>query len=616
MNDTPVSAPLVAAEERPESPPEHRIPLQVTLTQGDITQVAAPIVMAGHYKGVAPIAAVGALDKALDYWISKACDRGMMGGDLGELFFIPVFRNQVGARAILLAGMGEYGKFTYDSLCYLMMNVAFGVADLAEEKFASVLIGSGAGGLSLEESLKGALSGICDGLHHHAPEKRLLKEFILVERDPERHDEIWDTLQRFAGAEEQPIGNLKIDIRQASDLTTPTAPPKTTGTRSTSVRPASAHFVNRVTIERSSEGYQFSALVDSAVIPVRKVEVQPFFADGIAERLRLISDTDRQAEFARLLHTYIFPEDFERLIANRHPVPGEEQVDQFRPLTLILDNTTAALPWEMACFGSSQQPRIYFGTDLKLTRQFRTMLSGAPGIAPPVNKSLKVLVIADPAPGDLHLDGALEEGKKVVAVLESLRQELKDRSNIDVEVEPRLGPADCNPIDILSLIFNRTFDVIHFSGHGIFNAKYPNRSGWVFSDTCILSAREIFRMRQVPRLVFANACFSAVVSEKRRVTPKSKEIPEVSAEETSRKLAGLAEAFFERGVQNYIGTGWKVKDSAATQFAETFYKNAIRGELIGDALSVARQSIFHQGSTWGAYQQYGQSSVRLTPRED
>lgn len=613
MNDTPVSAPVVAAEEEPDVSPDHRIPLQVTLMQGDITQVDVPIVMAGHYKGVAPIAAVGALDKALDYWISKACDRGMMGGDLGELFFIPVFQNQVGARAVLLAGMGEYGKFTYDSLCYLMMNVAFGVSDLAEEKFASVLVGSGVGGLSLEDSLKGALSGICDGLHHHVPEKRLLKEFVLIERDSERHKQMWETLQTYA--EKQPIGNLQILIRQ-SDVPTVAVTPKTSGTRSASSRPASSHFVNRVTIERSSEGYQFSALVDSAVVPVRKVEVQPFFADGIAERLRMVSDTERQVEFARLLHTYVFPEDFERLIANRHPVPGEEQIDQFRPLTLILDSTTAALPWEMACFASSQQPRIYFGTDLKLTRQFRTMLSGAPGIAPPVNKTLKVLVIADPAPGDLHLDGAREEGEKVVEVLESLKQELKDRSNIDVEVEPRLGPLRCNPIDILSLIFNRTFDVIHFCGHGIFNAKYPNRSGWVFSDACILSAREIFRMRQVPRLVFANACFSAVVSEKRRVTPKSKEVPEVSAEETSRKLAGLAEAFFERGVQNYIGTGWKVKDSAASQFAETFYKNAVRGELIGDALSVARQSIFDQGSTWGAYQQYGQSSVRLTPTED
>lgn len=609
MNDTQVSSPVATPESEQNPSANKRIALQVSLTLGDITEVNVPVVMAGHYKGVAPIAAVGALDKALDYWISKACDRGMMGGDLGELFFIPVFQNQVAAKSILLGGMGEYGKFNYDALCYLTMNASYGISDLAQERFASVLIGSGEGGLSVEESLKGMLSGICDGLHHHVEEKRLLKEFVLVERNPDRHKEIWEILETFA--EKQPIGNLHITVKKSSDFVTPVPTSKTTvARRPSSARPPGAQFVNRVTIERSPDGYQFSALMDSAVVPVRKVEVQAFFADGIAERLRLVSSIERQEEFGRLLHTYVFPEDFERLIANRQTVPGEQQTEDFRPLTLVLDSTTAALPWEMACFASSQQQRIYFGTDLKLTRQFRTMLSGAPGIAPPVNKSLKILVIADPAPeDDLRLPGAREEGQKVVDVVKSLKEELK---GIDIEIEARIGPSQCNPIDILSLVLNRTFDVIHFSGHGIFNPKYPNHSGWVFSHKCILSAREIFRVRQVPRLVFANACFSAVVSEKRKPNAKQKDQPLASAEETNRKLAGLAEAFFERGVQNYIGTGWKVDDAAATEFAESFYNDAVKGELIGDALATARKKIFDQGSTWGAYQQYGQSNVRLT----
>ena len=46
-------------------------------------------------------------------------------------------------------------------------------------------------------------------------------------------------------------------------------------------------------------------------------------------------------------------------------------------------------------------------------------------------------------------------------------------------------------------------------------------------------------MRQVPRLVFANACFSAVTTNQN---------------EQRGQLVGLAQAFFARGIPNYIGS--------------------------------------------------------------
>jgi CHAT domain-containing protein len=79
----------------------------------------------------------------------------------------------------------------------------------------------------------------------------------------------------------------------------------------------------------------------------------------------------------------------------------------------------------------------------------------------------------------------------------------------------------------------------------------------------------------------------------------------------NRQLAGLAEAFFERGIMNYIGTGWPVEDQPAATFAEVFYENVLQGEPLGDALSTARQRIADQGPTWGAYQHYGQVAARL-----
>jgi hypothetical protein len=593
MDESPVSETATATTATTNTGSSHtenvdsgnHVQLRVQMLRADITQVPSPVVVVGHYKGVAPIKAVGALDAAMGNWISQAGERGMIGGNLGELFFVPVTHNQIAANSILLGGMGDYGQFTYDDLRYLVMNVGYAVSALRLESFASVLIGSGEGSLDVEEAAKGLISGICDALHHFEKRDRVLKELVMVERDPKRFEELKAIFERFK--EEQPFENIKITLLEPKDIPDK-MPASTTVSRDADMGMRQSRFANRITIEKGEDGFQFSALTNSAVIPMRKVEVQEFFTEGIAESLR-DSDVDSQEKFARLLHKYIFPEDFERLITGK-------------PLTLVLDSTTASLPWEMACFGPHHR-RSYFGTDLKLTRQFRTMLSSTPGIAPPVNKSLRFLVIADPANDDnsTALPEATNEGKAVVELLNEFKDQFSKTGELDITVVSKIGAYECKPVEILALILNETFDVIHYAGHGIFDKERPNRSGWLFRNKCILSAREIFRSRQVPRLVFANACFSAVTNGNQDPT----------AIESTRKLAGMAEAFFERGVQNYIGTGWPVVDSTATTFATSFYERALSGALLSDALADARRKIMNEGSTWGAYQHYGQSTARL-----
>ena len=583
----------------------HKVEVRIQIIRVDVTKVEAPVVVAGHYKGVAPIRAVGSLDAAMGNWISQAGERGMIGGNLGELFFIPVVKKQIAAQTILLGGMGDYGQFSYDDLRYLMMNICYAISALRIERFASVLIGSGDGGLKVDEAAKGMISGLCDGLHHLAVKDRCLKELIMVERNKERVAELVRIFERYA--EEEPFENIDLKVMKPIDLIGEANPAASTPRD----RDSAHSFVNRITIERGEEGFEFSALTDKAVVPIRRVDVQRFFTEGIAERLRE-SNVDDQERFARLLHNYIFPEDFERLISGK-------------PLTLVLDNTTASLPWEMACFGPRQR-LSYYGTDLKLTRQFRTTLSSAPGIAPPINKSIKFLVIADPANDDneLRLPKAEAEGAAVVKTLVKFAKEFKKSGGLDITIEARIGASQCKPVDILALILNETFDVIHFAGHGIFDKKRPNRSGWVFSKDCILSAREIFRARQVPRLVFANACFSAVCKDDspddKASNREDKDLnitvdKDPSAEKGNKKLAGMAESFFERGVQNYIGTGWPVVDDHAAMFAEVFYSNVLSGSPLSDALAEARKAIFNLGSTWGAYQHYGQSTARLVGQQ-
>jgi hypothetical protein len=224
---------------------------------------------------------------------------------------------------------------------------------------------------------------------------------------------------------------------------------------------------------------------------------------------------------------------------------------------------------------------------------------------------------------------ARAEGEAVVEVLKQAQREWGE--TFTFEVTARLGPyaerealrrrldelrgdgavvrsaEGCDPFELLMLLVDQEYDVVHDCGHGVF--EDGGRMGWVFDKDCVLTAREIFRVRQVPRLVFANACLSAVTRD--------------DHDTQQRQQVSLAQAFFARGIQNYIGTGWEVDDEPARLLAAQFYRRALGRpvatappDTLGESLAEARRALLNQGlasSTWGAYQHYGRASDKLLP---
>lgn len=586
-------------------------PINVTLLQGDITEVEAPLVVVGHYKGVPPTRAVGAIDLKLKHWIERAGRLGMIGGNLGETFFVPNVANAFKAGGAVLAGMGEFGKFTRDDLVLLMSNVTMGVSALGLKGYASVLIGSGEGNLDSESALKAFLEGVAAGADRFEKESdgkvEAARSLTIVEKYPAPFKSLEKQLRRLAGPETAGAGDKPLRGRKATrhvgeasrvDEAAANAPITLTvkkGARSVAKSEQrdkagkrgdvqSRLDEVRLTVEQLKEGtFRFSALAETAVVPVRDVEINATFARGAADRLMSSTTRAEQVKFGELLYTYLVPEDFHRMI------------DSGKPLKLILDRSTASYPWEMACFRSAQNPNHVssLGVDLRLTRQFRTLLSSAPGMNPVLNRDLKVLIIADPArEPDYQLPGARREGREVASVFRNFPAK---QHKISVEVDEHIGPDQCDPVEILALLLSGAFDIVHYAGHGDYDKDNPVGSGWIFGKDCVLSAREIFRARKVPRLVFANACFSAVTTKGQAL----------SADEQSKGLASIAQAFFERGVSNYIGSGWPVNDEQATKLARTFYGGLLTGKPICDALQAGREEISGYGDTWGAYQHYG-----------
>ncbi|MCC6271815.1 MAG: CHAT domain-containing protein, partial [Microbacteriaceae bacterium] len=275
------------------------------------------------------------------------------------------------------------------------------------------------------------------------------------------------------------------------------------------------------------------------------------------------------------------------------------------------------------------EPHLQFlGTSRGFTRQLRTVHAPPPEPPPPPQRHLRVLVVADPA-ADAHLSGAEEEGIAVADLFEQFNiVHAQSSASNRVEVVRLFGPREATRTTVLRHLMMRTYDVLHFAGHCLYDAKQPAKSGWIFSNGERLSAYEFTRIDRSPAFVFSNACESGV-------TP-------ARSDERSVDLApSFAEAFFARGVTNFVCTAWPVDDRAARDFALMLYAALLGLEpmTVGLTATMPHPSSLHSTTfrptvplsmhqammrarraiavppsdtrTWGAYQHYGNPYFRF-----
>lgn len=652
--DPPAQPQAAAASPAPRpAVVHHDVVAHVEVICGGYTNVKVPIAVCPRYKGMALAGPAKEFDRQIDSWLTRAVDLGMIGSDLGQLFPVNLQRSQKDGRvkvdSLLMVGMGPPGQFAADDLRYLMSNVTVAVKSMGHDHLSTMLIGTRRNELSFGQAVRGLLEGILDGYErfrviadavtYHREDLMAAAErdlFVsLVEGDPERARDIFAAFEAIGG--DRSIPGLRMELSRGDDVDPdPQADPRTNDvepyvpltllriTRGATVPMASPAPPIALVGTSGTQLFEFSGISDVAAVTVRDVEVNSYIVRELPERMTNAASPDDQEAFGTFFSNCLIPDDF-RLLAE-----GSSDI------TLEVDETTASFPWEMSAHKKYSKTR-FMGTSVCVSRQFRTLYAPAPGSPPALNRVHKVLIIADPAPGRLSLPHAREEGRVVVDVIDHARtawageydfrvtvrlgcdqdadqsrkecEELRRRGDWIVSAEP------CDPLKLALLIVNEQFDVIHYAGHGAFDRK-SGRAGWVFDEDCFLSAQEIFRVRQVPRLVFANACFSAVAT---------------SGSEQRGHLVGLAQAFFARGIPNFIGAGWKVDDVCARECARWFYTRVwglrhpsqsddVIGTsppaTIGESLLEARRAAFEvkkDSSSWGAYQHYGRTTDKLLP---
>ncbi len=251
-----------------------------------------------------------------------------------------------------------------------------------------------------------------------------------------------------------------------------------------------------------------------------------------------------------------------------------------RPVHLVMQMPRELMryPWELLRDSSGWLvDRFAIGRQLIADMETVRRWAGARRQGP-----LRLLVVAPKIEGqgaELAGVGALE-GDHVAECFERLQERLPglvDPSNFRRYVD--------QPVTVdqfRELLRERKYDVVHFAGHGRFDARHPERSCWRFSDGDLYA----FELRHTlanaavtPWLVYGSACEGAR-----------------EAGETPRGyhdgLYGMASAALGQGVAAYIGPLWRIPETDAKNLASVFYQALLlRRTSIGEALALARRLV-------------------------
>lgn len=552
-------------------------PVQVELTHGDLAYARFPVLV-GHYLGDAIVSAEQALDRRLDGALSERASLDMYPGELGTHAVFFNRREGGRPRGALVVGLGRIGQVAPGELTRGVRDVLLEFAlqrlyraDGGTLSVSSVLVGSGAGGLSVRSSLEAILTGAMGA-------NQKLRDAGLIDKVQIGRVEFLELFQ-----------DLGLNAATALDALADSGPlGEQMDWRPRILREGEGGRV-RLSFEEASEGWHRLSVQEKQgrlhfIATAGRARLEELSVGGQLERaeafVRLASASSAATpDVAKVL--------FELLLPNRlKAVPPRG-----RNMVVVVDRRTARLPWELLedRWGRGGIPPA---VEAGLVRQLATPRFRS---EPMHTLEQTALVIGEPAlsEGSKYppLPGARNEAHRVAEALW--------HAGFDTRAEVGAGE-----LAIVGALHAGAWRVLHLAGHGVCEeTKEGLRTGMVIgSDARLLTPADVAQMRWVPELVFVNCCHLGSVD---------------GAGSRGQLAAHFAEQFIEMGVRAVVAAGWAVDDEAALEFAETFYRSLLGGHDFGTSVMAAREATwrkFAYSNTWGAYQCYGDPGYRLQYR--
>ncbi|MDT3777282.1 CHAT domain-containing protein [Nitrospira sp. MA-1] len=606
--------------------------ISVTMVHGNLSRASSPVAV-GHYEGDTIVSAEAYLDRQLNGRLRERQCLGLYPDKLNTSAVVLTDgdcdqeRTHPGA---IVVGLGMVGDLTPGGLTSTMadavVNYALKCIEVERKRRSAtavdgscgprlnipltmLLIGTGAGGLSLIDSLQSLLRGILQA-------NRRLDKLERTET-PESEGQTADDDRLTGSIETVEILELYQDLAiQATKSLLELGRSRdfrehfnicevmvegVEGRRRASFD-EDAGWWQRLRIAIQEDGsLKFEALTNRARAETYLQPAQRKLIERFLERA--MATTQNDLELSSTL--------FELIIPNRM----KEYAPDRRSMVLVLDEKSAAYPWELLHnrFDPNSRP---LAVEAGMVRQM-----AVPQFREKVlhGTALNALVIGDPTSHEPSgkfspLPGAAREAREVAQLIR--HQEYRE------VVE--LVEGDATPDAILTALYQQPYRIVHCAAHGVFEfpieeelaklgipgsqrdpgTKPKTVTGMVLGEGLFLTPAEINQMRYVPELVFLNCCHLG----------QTKGSAEQSNIPFHQLASNLGTQLIRMGVRAVVAAGWAVDDLAAKTFAKKFYEEMFQNRTFGDAVRLAREEIFlrHGGSnTWGAYQCYGDPDFSL-----
>ncbi|MEO8621237.1 MAG: CHAT domain-containing protein [bacterium] len=224
----------------------------------------------------------------------------------------------------------------------------------------------------------------------------------------------------------------------------------------------------------------------------------------------------------------------------------------------------ASLPWELIARDASELP-LAMSRRTVLVRSLDVLHPSDPI---PFTPPLRILVVMSNPKGTAQLD---------------LREE-RDRITREWGRLPGVHVDFERPVlaDLRTRFANEDYHVIHYMGHGDFDAKTGRGVLLLEHEDGSPHAIDAEQIRLLVedepmlRLVFLNACKTATTSARAGFDP----------------FAGIAAAMIKSGVPAVVAMQFPISDQAAITFADTFYRRIVDGHPVDAAVAEGRKALY------------------------
>ena len=563
--------------------------LQITVAHCGLEYARFPI-MIGNFEQSAMYTTQTIADERMGGRLTARMDAEIYPSRLGESCFVPNDDGSLYPPGVYVVGLGPSEHLDRDRLAHTVRQALLqrcmplfddATAPLhTEVGVASLLLGSAyASGLSIDDCVVGIIDGVVRA------NGALLRYRDRVKSDRTVRVGALQFVERAADRAEMAVRAIRdVPDVLGSSLMAATSQVRIESTggqgglpQAPSVRPTEQGDLQLEILARPPSVLDGSAddelTMDismtgrNARVDRRTHSVNLSVVTGLAEQL---PHAEPGSDAASTLFNLLIPEEF------------ESRVSFSQPIQLVVDEHTANIAWELLSAPMAGNRRGALANVGGIVRRFSERESSR--LVPRRAETNSALVIsAGKMEGQTPLPGVFVEAEQVTRIMQDgVGAEVVQLSDHDAPIDPATFAQ--------RLMAGHRF--VHIASHGVFENDGKVSSALIGKGVR-LNAGLVTKLRVVPDVVFLNCCQLAGIG-------------------THRFAPGIARALMSIGVRAVIAAGWNVDDDAAVAFASTFWQSLANRDRLGQAVLEARRaSSLGRGTTWAAYQCYGDAGYRL-----